>query len=366
VSHRPHDVLTATGLVTHTRAYYHCPTCGTGHCPADDTLRLRGRYSPAAEQLVALAGALDPFGQADDLLQRLAGLRVSAASCRRLTEAAGQRLANQHAAATPVRSAPNGKRWHFALPDRDGQQFPGTVGYVGLDAFAVPTRADGGVAWRMLYVGRLYDPAKTHAVYVSGFDHEQVAATLRSYAIESGYGRAETVVALTDGGNGLEPALRREFSGALVCVLDFWHACEHLYEFARAWHGRDSPAGHAWAEEAKERMRRDGGTGLLKWLEALTLPADAPTAVGEALTQLRGFVGRQAHRMDYPDYRAKGWDIGSGPVEAGCKVLGGRVKGAGMRWGEPHAAEVAGLRGLYASRDGRWDQFWFSPTQADN
>lgn len=324
---------------------------------------MHGRYSPAAEQLVSLAGALDPFGRADDLLKRLAGLRVSAASCRRVTEAAGQRLADQHADANPVPTGPTAQTWDFRLPDRDGQQFPGTVGYVGLDSFAVPIRADGGVAWRMLYVGRLYDPAKKHAAYVSGFDHDGVAATLRSYAVASGYARAGTVVALTDGGNGLHQALRREFSGALVFVLDFWHACEHLFDFAAAWHGRDSPEALAWGEEAKGVLREQGGAGLLAWLES-SVPGGLGADGAAALADLRGYVGNNRHRMDYPAYRARGWDIGSGPVEAGCKVLGGRVKGAGMRWCEPHAAAVAGLRGLYASADGRWDQFWDPPTRA--
>ena len=37
------------------------------------------------------------------------------------------------------------------------------------------------------------------------------------------------------------------------------------------------------------------------------------------------------HRMDYPSYRARGWQIGSGPVEAACKtVIGQRMKGSGM------------------------------------
>jgi hypothetical protein len=62
--------------------------------------------------------------------------------------------------------------------------------------------------------------------------------------------------------------------------------------------------------------------------------------------------------MDYPAYRAKGWDIGSGPTEAGCQVLGGRLKGSGMRWAEAVSAEVAALRALYASGEGMWDAFW--------
>ena len=43
--------------------------------------------------------------------------------------------------------------------------------------------------------------------------------------------------------------------------------------------------------------------------------------------------------MEYPEYLAKGWCIGSGAVESACKtVVGQRLKLAGMRWGEDGAA----------------------------
>ena len=142
------------------RAYYYCGHCRGGHCPWDRTLGLDGgRQSPAVQSLTALAGALEPFGRADDLLRRLAGLRLSASTCRRVTGGSGDNLRQQHRDGVPVR-AERPVAWDFTLPDRDGASFPGTVAYLGLDAFAVPTRRGGGVDWRMLYVGLLYDPPR--------------------------------------------------------------------------------------------------------------------------------------------------------------------------------------------------------------
>jgi hypothetical protein len=63
--------------------------------------------------------------------------------------------------------------------------------------------------------------------------------------------------------------------------------------------------------------------------------------------------------MDYPAYRAKGWAIGSGPIESACKtVIGKRMKGGGMRWGEDGADAVAHLRALFRSEKGQWEGFW--------
>jgi hypothetical protein len=363
VGHRTRTVLTVCGPAELTRAYYHCPSCGTGHSPADDALRLDGRYSPGVQPLVALAGVLEPFRRAEELLEQLAGLRVSKEACREFTERAGEWLEGRHLARHPVEPARAPEPWDFSLPERDGERFAGTVAYVGLDAFAVPTiGGDGKREWRMLNVGLLYDPHKRHTVYLTGFDQKGVADRLREYAIAFDLGRADRVVALTDGGAGLESALARHFGGRVSFVLDFWHASEHLHEMARVWHGEGAAAA-SWAEQAVGVMRESGGAGLSEWLAGHGPPEGSAEAVVEAWRLLLGFVSGNAHRMDYPAYRSRGWDIGSGPTEAGCKIVGSRLRGAGMKWWKPRSAQVAGLRALLLSNEGLWEGFWAGPRQ---
>ncbi len=63
--------------------------------------------------------------------------------------------------------------------------------------------------------------------------------------------------------------------------------------------------------------------------------------------------------MEYPEYEANGWCIGSGAVESACKtVVGARLKGAGMRWSEGGAHAVCHVRALYRSEPGQWEAFW--------
>ena len=72
-----------------------------------------------------------------------------------------------------------------------------------------------------------------------------------------------------------------------------------------------------------------------------------------------GYFANQVHRMDYPSYRARGWQIGSGPVESAWKrVVGQRLKGAGMRGGDDGADAVCHLRALFLSDKGQWDGLW--------
>ena len=66
---------------------------------------------------------------------------------------------------------------------------------------------------------------------------------------------------------------------------------------------------------------------------------------------------RNVTRMQYGTFRAKGYFIGSGVVEAGCKtVIGGRCKQSGMFWSESGAENILALRCIHSSR--RLDDFW--------
>ena len=57
-------------------------------------------------------------------------------------------------------------------------------------------------------------------------------------------------------------------------------------------------------------------------------------------------------RMEYGQFRAAGLMIGSGPVEAACKVVvGQRLKGAGMRWSTAGADAVLAARASLLSGD---------------
>ena len=66
---------------------------------------------------------------------------------------------------------------------------------------------------------------------------------------------------------------------------------------------------------------------------------------------------RNVKRMQYGTFRANGYFIGSGVVEAGCKtVIGGRCKQSGMFWSESGAENILALRCIHSSR--RLDEFW--------
>jgi hypothetical protein len=134
--------------------------------------------------------------------------------------------------------------------------------------------------------------------------------------------------------------LAGEHFGERVEIVDFYHACEHLWAAARALHGAETPECAAWAEA---RIGDLFGRGAGPVLEALGR-AEAPgPEAAEVLRQERGYFRTNADRMAYPAFRAAGLPIGSGAVESLAKhLVQQRMKRAGMRW------SAAGGRGMLA------------------
>lgn len=350
--------MTVLGQVRVSRAYYHCPACHAGHCPRDAALGLTTvDLSRGAAEAVALAGVLTSFAEAArKVLPRLAGLRVGESTVERATERVGADVGGRLAAGEVFgpRAA-----WKWST-DADGR----TVAYVSADATGVGMQGVRGAAadGRMASVGMVWNAGKPGQVrYVCGLTGGLAALgePLRKQGAQVGMDRADRWVAISDGGAGIEDWLRSNFPRVEAVVLDFYHAAEHLCDWAKVAYPDPAEADRV-AGEWCHRLKHEGGAAVLAGLGAIDVSGRSEAA-REAHRGLLVYFGNQAHRMDYPTYRAKGWLIGSGPVEAACKqVVGQRLKGSGMRWSEAGADAVCHLRALFRSEKGQWDAYWAS------
>ncbi len=110
--------------------------------------------------------------RASDLLQRFAGVRLSAstAACDTEGEGASGREPQQKAGrmVEPTQAEPG---WTAV---REGGQ---PAAYVGLDAFSVPMQGIGAgqAEHRMLYTALLYTPGKEHTRYLVDFELDALA-----------------------------------------------------------------------------------------------------------------------------------------------------------------------------------------------
>lgn len=351
------------------RGYYHCRGCRRGWCPADAAFGLDGgELTAGAAELVSLATATESFAKAAEIvLPRMSGLVVAESTAERTAEAVGAEVGRLIESKTPFDEA-RPWAWH---KDAEGE----TCAYVSIDLTGVRRQGPDGAAaeGEMIAVGMVYNPVPEdrerraspngrrppwQARYVcSAEGQEAVAEPLRHTASRVGMGAARRWIAVCDGGSGLEDLLRRTFGRIDAVILDFFHASEHLGDFAKAWGGGDAEKAAAFHDEWSGRLKLEGGAAVLAWLEGLDLAANPKAR--EAWESVVTYFRNQRHRMDYPAYLAKGWQIGSGPVESACKlVINARMNNAGMRWGHEGADAVAHLRALYLSERPVWAAFW--------
>lgn len=345
------------GPVRVTRAYYHCADCHRGHCPRDTALGATGTdLSPGAAELVALAGTLSSFAEAaQKTLPKLAGLVVGESTVERTTERVGADVGDHLAEG---RTFGTGTAWAWSA-DAEGR----SVAYVSADLTGVGMQGPDGAAaeGRMAAVGMIWNAGREGQVrYVCGITGglKALGGPLRDQGAQVGMDRAARWVAISDGGAGIEDWLREQFPRVEAVILDFYHAAEHLCEWAKALHPDDEATAARVAQQWCHRLKHEGGAVVRRALRAVDLSGRG-AAAREAHRELLVYFDNQVHRMDYPSYRAKGWLIGSGPVEAACKqVVGQRMKGSGMRWGEAGADAVCHLRALFRSEKGQWDAYW--------
>jgi hypothetical protein len=366
--YRRKGLLSVLGPLTIERPYYHCPHCHRCYCPGDDLFGLdRSDLTSGAAELTTLAGTLDNFARAAEVvLPRMSGLSIAESTIKRTNEAIGCEL-GRAVQAKVVFGEARPWDWHR---DADGL----TCAYVSLDLTGIAKQGPGGAAaeGEMVAVGMVYNPIPDdrsrwagptgprppwQARYMASLEgQDAVAEPMHHMAGQVGMGRAQRWIAISDGGAGLEDLFRVHFGRLDAVILDFYHASEHLGTFAKAWCGDAAAAAEAHAAWS-HRLKHEGGAAILGWLEGLDIAANprARPAWEDIVTYFRN----HHHRMDYPSYRARGWQIGSGPVEAACKtVIGQRMKGSGMRWGHEGADAVCHLRALLVSEKGQWEAFW--------
>lgn len=344
-------------------SYYRCGKCGTSQKPWDQRLGLTSKaLTPAAAQVVSQAGVLTSFGEASEhTLKTMSGLSLSESTVQRTTEEAGQRLAEQLDGGQT--QGPQAS-WQWQR-DAEGK----TCAYVGLDHTGVRQQGPGGerADGKMAGVAMVYNPRSDHdqrkppprqVRYLAGFyDLNELGRQLRREAEAVGVMQADQQIALSDGGSGLEELLRRYFPNA-ICILDFWHAKEHLVELAQALFPTEEESRKKWLDRWCHDLKHEGGAAVLHRLRAMDLSGRDPHVREVHRRQVTYFTNHR-RRMDYPTYVKRGWQIGSGPVEAACKtVVGNRLKGGGMRWGSEGANAVCHLRAAYLSEPACWQALW--------
>ena len=352
---------TWVGSITLERGYFHCQACGTGRYPLDEALHIPGRehFSDGVQQGVCLLGAQMPFERAAHTMHCLTGISVSPREAERITQerglrlderlsVEGQQLLTNESDSSPKLGTNSGSNgvWAATLD-------AGKVRYedgwhdakAGVVLWAEPIydeqgEMEGARATRQSYV------AETGSM-------EEAGERLSAEAARRGIGSDERVVCLGDGAASNWVQFDEHFPNR-VEVLDWYHAMEHLWRVGNGIFGQGTPEAVRWVKEWEKELWEGRVEAVIV---ALRRESKREGEAGEAATEQIHYFETNRERMRYSEYRAEGYPIGSGTVESACKrLIGARLKGAGMCWSKPGAQGVLMLRAELLSE--RWDQSW--------
>ena len=359
---RRKTLRTILGAVSWGRSGWRCERCGRSVYPADERLGVGATgFSPGARRMMARAGARESFAEAAADLKFYAELQVGAKDVERTAEATGRRVEDwmgreaTRAMLEPPAEAPptlyvsfDGTGVPMRRAELAGVRGKGEGGrartreaklgcvftQTGLDGRGRPVREEGSTS----YVGAIEPSVE--------FGHR-----IHAEAARRGLARAGRVVVITDGAAYNKSIIAEHFPGAR-CILDLYHAREHLAGFVRD----VARAPLDGAIHLRLRGLLDGGRieELVRELGRM-LPRSGPRRrKGQAEI---AYLRANAESMRYDRFRADGLFVGSGVIEAGCRTLAGqRLKRSGMFWSQAGANAIIALRCCLAS--GRFEQFW--------
>jgi len=346
VEHRSRTVHTTFGWVEIPRAYYRCRGCGASHVPYDQAAGLGSeQVSPALAKACCLLAVDDSFEESSRKIEELLGQEVSPKTVERLVHhVGGQVIAGQD------------RQWETFKQDHQpplAEAHPARL-YVTMDGTTVHEK-DG---WHEAKVGRLYwedERCRRHSYTVGRFDDSQTLGWHTWLAAcRCGLRQAQEVVFLGDGAAWIRTEWNRHFSRATF-IVDWYHANEHIWDCGKVLHGEGTAAAEAWSDK-RETWLWNGCTRKLT--HDLARQIQQHTGLKrEALETLHRYITTNEWEMRYDVFREKGYDIGSGAVEAACKhVVGKRLKQSGMIWKRPGSSATLALRTIWLN--GHWNNLW--------
>lgn len=349
------------GLVQIKRTRYRCRTCQRESAPADGLLEC-GRHRltrPLAKRVCQLA-TVEHFTRLPQLLFDQHGVTLSHNEIVALVHDVGGAIDAQRRAEVETWAHSADKHWPApeVRPRRVYVSCDGIM-YCTNQREPDPQQPDRKrLLWQQMRVGCVYwqdAQERWHKQILWGREDAQAfGASLYRLACRCGYREAAERVFVADGGEWCWSIHQAYFADASG-ILDWYHASQHVWDTARVLFPEDAAAQRAWVDEALSRLHDQGGCGLLNWLleERTRWRKTKRTSV----QQLIGYIQPRLDRTDYPRYRARGWQIGSGMIEStGKQLVGLRLKGPGMHWSEAGALAVTALRAT--DLNGRWHTHW--------
>jgi hypothetical protein len=332
--------------------------------------------------MAALTVSKMPAPEAEQVVERLAGIKISAATLARQACQQGQRAEQKRKAMDQQMSQPQGRLQQDPDLQLKLALEPFTL-VIELDAWNIRERDAWGHSaalrqkgeepsrWHWVYGGtcfRLSQRAQTaggrstllsrgYAMTRAGIDG--LKEQLWAEAMRHGLGRANEVLIVADGAAWIWNLAGDRFAGARQRV-DFYHVSQHLWAVAHALHPDEEAAAKAWVQPMLDKLKQDASCEVITELEQLQSRLEG--AAREQVETEVNYLQTHRNRLDYGTAARRQEPLGSGAMESTCRQYQTRFKRTGQFWSQTGDEALMCLETF--RRNGRW-HLLFSHSKTD-
>lgn len=219
------------------------------------------------------------------------------------------------------------------------------------------------VEWKEVPVGLAYKDGETDPTYVAAkATYPEICDQLFRAAVGHGLGPETTAVATCDGGTGLRAGLHECFP-KLQFILDHPHFAQHAWQVA---HEQRPDAPKDYVDRILDEVWAGRAEPLLEELKSDLLQqqrAALKVDIAPELRKFRDYLEEHLDAVNYAEFEAAGWPIGSGRIESSHKrIPQAPMKIPGASWHPDSLNRMLALRVLRAN--GWWEEFWGQPVAA--
>ena len=276
------------------------------------------------QEKLTLLGATQVFHEVPALVESLLGISVSESQVYRCVQAVSQEIEDPSLPSIELQAIENK---------------PDTQLYGMMDGSFLFT--DTG--WKEIKVGRVFTATANESVDKWEMGQSEYVAQSGHY--ENFTQKFETLlpptsackkVFITDGVTWITNWLSSAYADSLQ-ILDFFHVCEKLAAVPKL-----TACKNDWFERNKALLLAGNLDIVCSSIKALKR--------FDGQIELLNYLGKNAFRMRYHEYRAKRLMISSGPIESAHRtVLQTRMKRSGQRWSPDGCDSMVKLRVAYRS-----------------
>lgn len=164
------------------------------------------------------------------------------------------------------------------------------------------------------------------------------------------------VICLMDGERALLDTAVRYLPKSTVYILDLYHAIAKLWLAAYCFHAEGSEDAEQFVEDRLRMLLRGKVSYVIGGLKQMATKRGLRGNRAKTIATVAGYFRKNRDRMQYHEYLAAGYPIGSGAVEGACRhLVKDRMERTGMHWRVEGAQAMLNLRATYLNGD--WDAF---------